>query len=217
MFGVEIQRATTRHGRLFCARRDSVIAESLRRYGEWAQVEIETLAALAEDDGVILDVGANIGTHALGFAALKPRSTIVALEPQPLAHALLAANVLAAGAGTVQPLNLAAGARRKVVMFQADYEALGWNVGAVNLSTMEDTLDTAAGTTPVLVSPLDELNLDRPVKLIKIDVEGMEPEVLEGGRDLIGRHRPVIFFEVLTMEALMACRRILTAMDYDLR
>lgn len=46
------------------------------------------------------------------------------------------------------------------------------------------------------------------VDLVKLDTEGTEPQVLEGMRDTLRRHRPVIFCEVLpdrgTEEALEA-------------
>jgi hypothetical protein len=45
----------------------------------------------------------------------------------------------------------------------------------------------------------------------------MEPEVLRGARELIERCRPVIFFEVLQMDALMPSQRLLQALGYELR
>ncbi len=216
MFGLDIDRVSTRYGELFCVRTDSVIGKSLKKYGEWAQVEIETLSSFVEDDGIILDIGANIGTHSVGFSALNPGSKIMAIEPQPLAYALLSANILAAGFSNVFPFNIAAGKRRALLDFTPDYESIGHNVGGVSLVGTHQVENTTY-TMPITVLRVDDLSIDRPVRLMKIDVEGMEPDVLRGALGMIARDRPVIFFEVLDMDALRACRRILSSLDYDLR
>ena len=43
---------------------------------------------------------------------------------------------------------------------------------------------------------LSELNIDKNISLIKIDVEGHEWEVLEGSQHTINRHKPIIYIEV---------------------
>jgi FkbM family methyltransferase len=46
-----------------------------------------------KDGDVILDVGANIGTHALFLASRFPCSPVFAFEAHPLAEMLLSANL----------------------------------------------------------------------------------------------------------------------------
>jgi FkbM family methyltransferase len=60
---------------------------------------------------------------------------------------------------------------------------------------------------------LDDVVSDR-IALIKIDVEGMEPAVLEGGRDLITRSRPVIFAEAGTGPEYAAVCRVMRRLGY---
>ncbi len=90
-------------------------------YGEWAEDEIESYAALLADGDTIVDVGANIGTHSVALAARFPRSQIVAFEPQALAFSLLSANVLAARAGNVFPRNCGCAERQTVLHVTPDY------------------------------------------------------------------------------------------------
>lgn len=216
MFGLDIEHLPTRHGHFYCIRQDSVIGRSIRTYGEWAQIEIEILSSLICDNGVILDIGANIGTHAVGLAALNPRSTVIALEPQPLAYALLSANILSAGVANVFPFNVAAGKRLQLLHFEPDYESIGYNIGGVSLIGAR-AMGRDGTAMPTTVMRVDDLPIHQPVRLMKIDVEGMEPDVLRGALGMIGCDRPPVFFEVLDMTILRACRNILSKLDYELR
>lgn len=52
---------------------------------------------------------------------------------------------------------------------------------------------------------LDDIAFTGKIDLVKIDVEGMEPEVLRGARALVERHSPVIIFEAHTEQDKQAC------------
>jgi hypothetical protein len=45
--------------------------------------------------------------------------------------------------------------------------------------------------------PLDNLQFEGPICFVKIDVEGMELDVLAGARQLLEKHRPAIAIEVI--------------------
>ena len=61
------------------------------------------------------------------------------------------------------------------------------NFGVINIESFD------AGE-PVKLMPLDDLKLSK-CNLIKIDVEGMETKVLDGAKDTIEKHKPIIFTE----------------------
>ena len=52
---------------------------------------------------------------------------------------------------------------------------------------------------------------------MKIDVEGMEPEVLLGAKKTIGKHRPVIYLEYHPETHSCDLREILKGLDYELQ
>jgi FkbM family methyltransferase len=214
IYDTEVQRFTTRYGRLYVAREDTVIGRSLQIYGEWAEDEIARCAAFLTDGDTIVDVGANIGTHSIALASRFPNSEIVAFEPQPLAFSLLAANVLVSRSANVYPRNLGCAEAEKLIHVAPDYESIGWNMGAFSLlSAAEDR----PGTLPMPLITLDSAAFKRRVQFIKIDVEGMEYAVLAGAASLIARDRPLIYFELLEIERLRSAREMLNAMGYELR
>ena len=51
---------------------------------------------------------------------------------------------------------------------------------------------------------------------VKIDVEGAEPDVLQGGRETLRRHRPVLFLSTHGAEPHAACCQMLAELDYQL-
>src|SRR5258708_16811237 len=171
IFDTEVERVTTRYGRLFVAGRDTVIGRSLKLYGEWAEDEITSYSELLSDGDTIVDVGANIGTHSIALAARFPHSEVVAFEPQRLAFSLLCANVLAANTGNVYPYNCGCAETEKIVRAKADYGSIDWNIGAFSLC---DVGESQADADPLLLTTLDGANFKRRVQFIKIDVEGME-------------------------------------------
>jgi FkbM family methyltransferase len=143
--------------------------------------------------GTALDVGANIGNHALWFAGVCGFD-VVAYEP--LHHQILREHA---------ELNQLA---HKIVIEPValgDHNNTAVHIGKGRLADTDqdvpinDQPDVASGKwlrtgARVPVRRLDDYNLEH-VSLIKIDVEGMEPAVLRGGEKMIRRDRPVIFAE----------------------
>lgn len=214
IYDTEVERYTTRYGRLYAARDDSVIGRSLRIYGEWAEDEIASCALFLSDGDTIIDVGANIGTHSIALASRFPHSEVVAFEPQSLAFSLLAANVLVARTANVYPRNLGCAECEKLVHVTPDYESMGWNIGAFSLLNAPEG---RSGTLPMPLVALDNIEFRRRVQFLKIDVEGMEEAVLAGAVRMIARDRPLIYFELLEIERLSAAREMLTKLGYELR
>jgi hypothetical protein len=66
---------------------------------------------------------------------------------------------------------------------------------------------------------LDEVDavegITSAVSLMKIDVEGHEPEVLRGAKSVLKRDGPVVLFEILSGPVGQACIEMLRACGYD--
>jgi FkbM family methyltransferase len=179
-----------RYGRLTVPVFDTTIGKSLEFYGEWGQKEIELLLALLPPGGAVLDVGAYVGTHTLAFAQrVGAHGSVWACEPRPAIFALLLENVTQNALENVELLHCAFGREGGRLRFpRVDFSTCR-NFGAGAVGSAADTL-----VDRVEMRALDDLELDR-LDLVKVDVEGMEADVLRGAEAALGRFRPSLYLE----------------------
>lgn len=177
-----------RHGLFLYNRNDLYVGRSLNLYGEYSEAEVRLFASLVGAGDVVVEVGANIGAHTVPLSRLvRPGGAVVAIEPQRLAFQTLCANLALNGVRNVVARRAAAGAAAGwVAVPQAD-PTVEQNFGGVTL------IDCRQGER-VALETVDSLELPR-CRLLKVDVEGMELEVLRGAADTIARLRPVLYVE----------------------
>jgi len=126
----------------------------------------------------VCDVGAHIGLFTLRISKQASNSKIIAIEPNPINFKFLVKNISINGLeDRVHALNVAVGKRKERAVLYLSKVSRGD-------SSMKRWHDTGTdGVLIVDVIPLDDVlfKLEMGVcDLIKIDVEGMESEVLEG-------------------------------------
>ena len=121
---------------------------------------------------------------------------------------ILAANVALNALGNVHTCHAALGRLAATIAVpRLDYSAAG-NFGGVSL-------EQAAQGEQVPLIPVDSLGLAR-CDLIKINVEGMEADVIAGTVQTLRRFRPVLYVENDRREKSAALIRQLFALDYRL-
>ena len=128
------------------------------------------------DPGVVLDIGANIGTATLYFAGRFPRARIWSIEPIHDNFTLLARNV--AGYPNVTAVEVALGTRDETADMRPSDSAS--NFGGYSFheeGTRDGECCRVTVKTPLTL--LDELSL-RHVDVIKVDTEGSEYDILHG-------------------------------------
>lgn len=126
----------------------------------------------------IIDCGANIGMATLFFKALYPAASITAVEPAPETFERLRQNVAGNHLLDVTLINAALAEREGIVAFGARQREPG--------SLIARTTGSCTGAAaPVRAMTLSSL-LDRPVDFVKLDIEGMEYEVV---RELVASGR----------------------------
>jgi FkbM family methyltransferase len=195
-----------RHGTFHYFAHDLFVGRSLDRYGEFSEHEVALFAQILKPGAVVVEAGANIGALTVPMARqVGPAGRIVAYEPQAVLAALLARNLADNGIANAEVRHAALGAQPgSAHVPQIDYGAVG-NFGGVPLGD-------AGATVPL--ETIDGLALTR-LDFVKIDVEGMETEVLAGAAATVRRHQPVLYVE---NDRKQHSHRLITALlDLDYR
>jgi FkbM family methyltransferase len=183
---VQIGLAETRDGWLFYPPKDRWIGTSLRVYQEFSPVQGQALRKFLRPEWTVVDVGANCGALTLPMASCAQK--VIALEPQPFLADLLRASVAMNHLEEkIQVLNVAAGESPGTIKLPMFDYSQGENFGGVSPKNY-----THGDEVPTVT--LDELALSQ-VGFIKIDVEGMEKEVLLGAGETLERNRPLMMIE----------------------
>jgi FkbM family methyltransferase len=188
----------SRKHRLYLHPPGEYLSDRIRERRTWYEDELlaATLNLLPASPQWIVDVGANLGNHALFWASYLPQAVVWAFEPHPDNFPLLALNTQAYK--NVFLFNQALGKERTEVHLTVNKTNMG-KVGSAVHNTGE-----APYTVPVM--RLDELATAQapplPLTLMKLDVEGMEEDVLRGAAALIAQHKPILLIEANTLKHL---------------
>jgi len=188
----------------------------------------------------VFDVGANIGLFTLFAGTRAPGATLYAIEPIPALFELLRLNAeihglavralpcgLGEAAETVEltyfPHNTivsgryADGAAEREVVRSFE---LGRRPEASAEAIEEVLAARMVGETVVCpIKPLSQVLREEGIErvdLLKIDVEGMESAVLQGARETLARHRPLLYVENDRAEKSAALIALLFELDYRL-
>lgn len=155
---------------------------------ELSALEQRLFPQLAQET-VCLDIGANIGNHAVNFADFFAH--VHAFEPNRKALDLLHINARLKPNITVHEVGLSDRAQTLDVV-QPMYNLGGTGENANSRDGQDDHVE-------LQLVPLDSMDLDldgKAIAFVKIDVEGHEAEVIKGAAATLAEHRPVIGMEV---------------------
>jgi FkbM family methyltransferase len=161
------------------------------------EIAIRALLLAALRDGAdYVDVGANLGQVLAEAVRVSPHGAHVAFEPIPRVAAELAQRF-----PSVDCRRLAVGASSGEAEFCHFRKLDGWS-GLRRSPEISDERGDPEYIT-VAISTLDAELDGRDPRVVKIDVEGAELEVLQGGRVLLERARPLVIFEHVAAAAAL--------------
>lgn len=164
---------------------------------------LERTAAFLSPGAVVVDVGANIGNHAV-FWALAAGAKVIALEPNPEAFEYLKANISVNGLErSIEAHQLAAGAHAGSA---GVLDRAAGNLGQTSLRY---------GSGPIDVTTLDQLLGSTRVGLVKVDVEGAESAVLAGAPEVLQRDRPAVVCEAADQDCVATVDSLLAPLGYS--
>lgn len=176
---------------LFYCNPRSLVERKIIRDGLYDHHILQYMEALHVPHSIVIDVGANIGAYAIPLAKAFGDIEIHAFEPNPFAVERLRRNLSMNGVKNVLLQQYAVGAQPG----RMDLHAFGEN--DLGLSSLIPPSKEGSKNIPVEVITLDGFYgmKQRPISLIKIDVQGFELGVLQGGRSLIPKQKPYILLD----------------------
>jgi FkbM family methyltransferase len=198
-----------RYGRMVYPRRDEYIGRALSQFGEFSESECAFFRKAVKGGDAVVEAGANMGAHTVPLARLAGAGgAVLAFEPQPFLYQVLCANLALNSITNVRAEKCGLGNRQQTLRVPPlDYGA--------RLSFGSISLELADAGEPVPIKRLDSYGLAK-CDFIKIDVEGMEQQVLEGASGTIERLRPLIYVENDRREKSHGLISLLLSMDYAL-
>lgn len=153
------------------------------------------LEYIPDQNGLIIDVGANIGQTSLWIAnhVMKQSITIIAFEPSPITFNKLTKNISLNKFSTIKIENIALGnSDSKLLMIQDCVSNSG------TFKVCNSDVNHPGNHIEVIQLKLDtflEKATDK-ILFIKIDVEGFEYKVLLGAKEIIRKNKPILYIEL---------------------
>ena len=158
------------------------ISDDIVKYNDFWEFELfNKWKKYFPKEGLMLDIGANIGSQCVQFIHHFPELKIYAFEPFKENFDVLIQNTKQYK--DIKCFNIGVGSRNSIVHFNDGHKN---NSGVVQIVRNSNN--------PNIVLSLDDLSIN-PVSFIKIDVEGHELSSFEGMKLLLKKDKPLIWLE----------------------
>ncbi|MEY4767517.1 MAG: hypothetical protein RL637_156 [Pseudomonadota bacterium] len=207
------QLVKAKYGYVVYNQNDIYIGRAIEKYGEFSEAEVDLFRQICKSGDIVVEVGANIGTHTQVLSQLVRNSAgggrIIAFEPQRIVFQTLCANMAINSITNVECYPFAVGEKAgDLLLPDMNYHQQG-NFGGVEINRFTQ------GQKVQIVS-LDEFLTLPALKLLKIDVEGMEHSVISGAKQLITLHKPFLYVENDRLDKSQALIELIFSLNYRL-
>ena len=150
------------------------------------------LGETTKNDSIFWDVGANVGIYSILFAKNFPKSRVLAFEPNPRVIERLQKNLDLNNLSNVEVMKFGlSDSEKNAKLFLNEVRA---GAGTLAPNQLHDSMRFTEIKVKTALQVLEKFPEFIP-DLIKIDVEGFEPEVLRGFGSILSVHKPKIFLE----------------------
>jgi FkbM family methyltransferase len=174
---------------------------------------------LLPDEGVILDLGANIGVTSYHLAKARPKSTVLSFEPLAVNMSILKRLKKKFGLNNIKEYVLAVGNENttlEMVMPVINKVPMHGLSHALHSDIKENNSGLVFEVPMVRLDDFNEVNFGKnQITGIKIDVENFEYFVLQGAKGLIEKHKPVIYCELWENESRGKSISLLNNLGYS--
>lgn len=189
---------------------DFVVGSFVKFNGVYDVSEEQILRKILRPADCVVEVGSNIGSYTVILAdEVGLNGTVYAFEPFRKIFHIMNANVALQGFGNVVTRQVGLGNESELKRIPApdlnDYLNLGAarvfhqqkpEISNVHFHGEEDIEITTLDDLSPLISCRSPFDTERqPINVLKIDSEGVEKEVVQGGKEIIRRDSPLIYVE----------------------
>lgn len=231
--------AATNHGSMIVNRNDHTGPDPAHTYGVGHQLltrscfdpsevavalDLLSVRRKVHGDGVVaIDGGANVGVHTIEWGRhMHGWGRVLSFEAQEFVFYALAGNIALNNCFNVSARWSALGEHPgEIAVPEPDYLRPG-SFGSLEIRRRAQTefigqeiSYDAEDCIPTPMQSIDALALER-LDFVKLDIEGMEMEVLRGARKTLDRHKPVMLIEVIKSDRA-ALESYLEGMGYKVR
>jgi FkbM family methyltransferase len=149
----------------------------------------------ASDVRFVIDIGANEGFYAMRIAANSPAAQIICVEPNPFAFEMLLKNIENNGLKNVVPINAAVSSDGRLVdmEFVRQIPAIGGaKLHDVKRAWLREDVVQKRVVRSITVEQIVAQYSSRHIDILKIDVEGMEDEIVKSLAPVAGKIRKIV-------------------------
>lgn len=186
---------------LMLMQNDNVISNALVINGAY-QKHLEVVSEFFIKDyqnGVVLDIGSNLGSYSIPLAKKYKNLDFIGFEPQKIVYYQYCGNIFLNSLNNVTALNVAVGKRNRKISINLPQYNVENNIGGFSLNKKiihnKNEVLLSEEEDNISIITIDSLNLEN-IRLIKIDVEGLEEDVILGSLKTLEKNNyPPIIFE----------------------
>jgi len=189
------------------------------RSGRGFEKEFQYFTGLITGEGIILDIGANIGIMTVTLAKKCTQAKVYAFEPIPQNIRTLERVIKHYQLNNVQIFPIALGDKNeeiKMIMPEMQHSKMQGLSHVLEASDQHEPGEIFS----IRMETLDDvpaLQVIAKVSAIKIDVENFEYYVLKGGRELLIKHRPIVYCELWNDGRRSLCIEFMQRLGYKVK
>jgi FkbM family methyltransferase len=178
---------------------NDIVSNAVRSGGYEKELqELSSKLLEGHTEGIVLDIGANLGSYVVPLARHHAHLQFEVFEPQRIIYYQLCANIFLNRLSNVYAHNVGLSNEQRITSYVLPNYAEETNIGAfsIDFDTRAKNYEVKSEgvTERMIIIPLDSMQYEK-VRLIKIDVEGHELSVLLGAEHTLreNNHPPIIF------------------------
>lgn len=152
---------------------------------------VDIAAEYIEPNSIVLDIGANFGQMSILFSETQRNVKVFAFEAQKYVFELLEKNVKVNDKKNIKCFYNLVGSKSGIENIKINklYKFGSWGANNIEYSSNKQR------STKIEAIKIDDIKFDQTISFMKVDVQGLDLDVLRGAKNTIKYHRMPIIFE----------------------